>query len=132
MGKYDALQRHLAAGSLSEWRASFAEIEAVLDFPLPRSAYVYPAWWSNDPTGHSHSRAWLGAGWKTARVDLQTQQVTFLKAGVETVRQVRLPSASPSASLQTLHGALKGVIQMVAGTDLTKPTGVHGSSSGAR
>ena len=128
MGKYDSLQRHLAAGSLREWRASFAEIEAVLDFPLPRSAYVYPAWWSNDATGHSHSRAWLGAGWKTAKVDLQTQQVTFLKVGAEAVRQVR----SQSAPLLTLHGALKGVIQMVAGTDLTKPTGAAGGAKGAR
>jgi len=124
MGKYDALQRHLLAGSLSEWRASFAEIEAVLDFPLPRSAYVYPAWWSNDATGHSHSRAWLGAGWKTARVDLQTQQVTFLKVGDEALKQV----TSRQAPMRTLHGALKGVIQMVAGTDLTKPTGAAGGA----
>lgn len=127
MGKYDALQRHLMAGSLTEWRASFSEIEAVLDFPLPRSAYVYPAWWSNDATGHSHSRAWLGAGWKTAQVDLQTQQVTFLKAGDEALKQ----EASSRAPMQTLYGALKGVIQMVAGTDLTKPTGEAGGAKGS-
>jgi len=128
MGKYDALQRHLASGSLSEWRASFAEIEGVLDFPLPRSAYVYPAWWSNDATGHSHSRAWLEAGWKTARVDLQTQQVTFLKVGTEALKQF----ASTHAPMQTLHGALKGVIQMVAGTDLTKPAGATAGAKGSR
>lgn len=126
MGKYDSLQRHLMAGSLTEWRASFSGIEAVLNFPLPRSAYVYPAWWSNDATGHSHSRAWLGAGWKTAQVDLQTQQVTFLKVGDEALKQV----APPQAPLETLHGALKGIIQMVAGTDLTKPTGEAGGAKG--
>jgi hypothetical protein len=122
MSKYDPLRKHLTGGSLTRWRATFAEVEAVLGFSLPRSAYAYPAWWSNDATGHSHSRAWLDAGWKTQGVDLQNQQVTFHKQqGAPLVRAGlgRRPGRS-------LHGALKGVVQMVAGTDLTQPTGGAG------
>lgn len=120
MSKYDPLRKHLTGGTLTRWRATFAEVEAVLGFSLPRSAYAYPAWWSNDATGHSHSRAWLEAGWKTQGVDLQNQQVTFLKQqGTPRVR-ARLGRA------RSLYGALKGVVQMVAGTDLTRPTGGAG------
>ena len=126
MSKYDALRKHLGASSLTRWRAAFAEVEAVLGFPLPRSAYVYPAWWSNDATGHSHSRAWLDAGWKTEGVDLGAQQVTFRKAEGSLKRAGRARVAGG-----TLHGALKGVIQMVAGTDLTRPTGGAKSTGGS-
>ncbi len=122
MSKYDPLRKHLAGGALTRWRAAFSEVEAVLGFALPRSAYAYPAWWSNDATGHSHSRSWLEAGWKTKDVDLQNQQVTFVKqqGGMQArARHARLPGRS-------LHGALKGVVQMVAGTDLTQPTGGAG------
>ncbi len=119
MGKYDALKSHLSQMTDDEWPAKFSEIEAILGFALPRSAYAYPAWWSNDPTGHSHSRAWLAAGWKTSDVDLNHQQLRFMKVGEEAVARVQ---GAPAPS-RPLHGALKGVIQMVAGTDLTKPTG---------
>lgn len=122
MGKYDPLRDYLASSSETSWRASFAEIEAVLRFALPRSAYAYPAWWSNDATGHSHSLAWLDAGWKTEQVDVQSQQLTFRKSDSVIARgggSARLPGG-------TLHGAIAGVIQMVSGTDLTKPTGAAG------
>lgn len=122
MSKYDALRKHLSSGTAIRWRAAFAEVEAVLGFPLPRSAYAYPAWWSNDATGHSHARAWLDAGWKTEAVDLQSQQVTFRKAGREQSHRGRRGRAQG----RSLHGALKGVVQMVAGTDLTAPTGMAG------
>jgi len=122
MSKYDALRDHLNSGIQAPWRASFAEVEAVLGFPLPRSANAYPAWWSNDATGHSHARAWLDAGWKTQSVDLKGQRLTFARAGREqqpSRRRTRVAGRS-------LHGALKGVVQMVAGTDLTAPTGMAG------
>jgi hypothetical protein len=122
MSKYDPLRKHLAGAAATDWRAAFSEVEAVLGFPLPRSAYAYPAWWSNDATGHSHSLAWLDAGWKTKDIDLQNQQVTFVKqqgAMQARARHARTP-------VRSLHGALKGVVQMVAGTDLTQPTGGAG------
>lgn len=131
MSKYDPLRRHLAAASDDMWRASFPEIEGILGFPLPRSAYAYPAWWSNDATGHSHSLAWLEAGWKTAQVDLQHQEVTFRKdlsgAARETPSQKAPSRKARALPGGTLHGTIPGVIQMMSGTDLTKPTGGAGA-----
>lgn len=126
VSKYDPLRQHLSAMSDDRWRVRFPEIEGILGFSLPRSAYAYPAWWSNDATGHSHSLAWLDAGWKTEQVDLQNQQVTFRKDmnGGARKQESRKARTLPDG---TLHGAISGVIQMVSGTDLTKLTGGAGT-----
>jgi hypothetical protein len=58
---------------------SFAEIEELLRFKLPVSAYKYNAWWANEQNGnHSHARSWLSVGWKTSDVELG-KKVTFYK-----------------------------------------------------
>ncbi len=80
MSKYDPLLQTLLAKETSSWRVHFDQIEKILGMPLPASARKYPAWWSNDATTHSHSRAWLRAGWKTGQVDLPGEAVTFRKA----------------------------------------------------
>ena len=123
MSKYDALRDHLAATAPNPWRATFAQVEAVLGFALPRSARAYPAWWSNDPTGHSHARAWLDAGWKTEAVDLKGKQLTFARSRAGAGHEQPARGRRMRAAERSLHGALKGVVQMVAGTDLTAPTG---------
>lgn len=79
--KYEPLKRHLESlFSRGEVRLGFAEIEHILHFSLPRSAYTHQAWWSNTRLGHSHAAAWLDAGWKTAALDLAARQVSFVKA----------------------------------------------------
>ncbi len=75
-GKYRKLHTHLRSLAIQEWRASFSEIEAVVGFKLPPSARRYPAWWAND-TSHTHGRAWLTAGWKTAEVNMSAETLTF-------------------------------------------------------
>ena len=78
-GKYAPLYRHLSAKDGSDWRASFAEIEAILGFDLPDSARLYRPWWSNQKrgAGHSHALAWHAAGWKTRAVDLEGETLVF-------------------------------------------------------
>lgn len=81
VGKYDPLRSHLADLSIDASTMSFAEIERVLGFPLPASARRYPAWWSNESEGsHSHARAWMEAGFRTERLDLNAATVTFRRA----------------------------------------------------
>ena len=76
--KYRKLFWHLCALNRDEWRTTFKEIEAVLDFKLPSSARRYSAWWANGPgSGHSHANAWAAAGWKTAELDLGAETVVF-------------------------------------------------------
>ena len=78
--KYEPLKRHLEGMfQHGEVRMDFAEIERILGFPLPRSAYSHQAWWSNTRAGHSHAAAWLNAGWKTAALDVGGRRVSFVK-----------------------------------------------------
>jgi len=80
MSKYDALTLALRNRPGSHWPISFKEIEAVLKTSLPKSAYSYPAWWSNNPSNNVMTKAWLDAGWKTCEVDIPGQKVTFKKS----------------------------------------------------
>ena len=77
--KYEPLLRFLQARSSSSIRLTFAEIDDILGFRLPRSARDHQAWWSNTRQGHSHAAAWLDAGWRTGGLDLKGESVTFVK-----------------------------------------------------
>ena len=81
-GKYDPLFRHLAALDQAEWQTSFREIEAILGFDLPASARRYQAWWANQKggSGHSQTRAWREAGWRTRDLNLVSETVVFERA----------------------------------------------------
>lgn len=73
--KYRPLTEHLQAVTARSTKLSFEAIEEMLGLALPPSAR-HRAWWANTDS-HSHAKAWLSAGWKTARVDLQAQTVEF-------------------------------------------------------
>lgn len=82
MSKYDALFSYLSKQTASELTLTFEEIKGILEFRLPRSAYNYPAWWSNSKTkDHSYSHAWQDAGYKTAGCSssIWKHQITFVK-----------------------------------------------------
>lgn len=76
-GKYAPLYRRLAANCGEEWYVSFAEIEEILGFRLPNSAYLYPAWWSNG--GPSQALAWRAAGWRAHSVDVEEETLVFAR-----------------------------------------------------
>ena len=81
--RYEPLARFLAAQS-PETEAvtlSLAEIEELLGGPLPRSAWGR-SFWANK-TFTAQGQAWLGAGWRVARVRLRTAApwVTFRRCG---------------------------------------------------
>ena len=61
MSKYEPLPQFLASRDAVRVRLDFAAIEKILGFKLPKSAFEYEAWWSNNATGHSHARAWMSA-----------------------------------------------------------------------
>lgn len=78
MSSYQPLADHLAARKGDIWDASFKEIERALGRPLPRSAYLYNAWWANQSgSGHSQTHGWRSVGWRTAKLDLEGQRVRF-------------------------------------------------------
>lgn len=91
--KYEPLKRHLEGMfQHGEVRLSFAEIEKILGFSLPPSAYEAQPWWSNTRAGHSQAVAWLDAGWKTTALDLAGRQVSFVRdEGVAGPAEERTP-----------------------------------------
>ena len=114
MSKYEPLPQFLKLTQSSTKRLSFTEIERVLGFKLPKSAYEHEAWWSNNATGHSHARAWLSAGWRTQDVDLGGRKVTFQ----------RLHPPSPATPRgQDPWGCMSETITIMPGIDLTEPSG---------
>lgn len=93
MGKYTSLEKMLSSSAQDEVNMAFAELETVLGFPLPASAYNHRPWWANG--GHSQAFAWLNAGYKVAQVDFQNRMVHFRKDGSAPVRQQSPKAKSP-------------------------------------
>jgi len=79
VSKYEPLQRYLGSQPGREVPMTFKQIESVLGFDLPPSARVHRPWWSNNVGTHVNAAAWRKAGWRTARVDLGAERVTFVR-----------------------------------------------------
>ncbi|MFY9696419.1 MAG: hypothetical protein WA776_17985 [Xanthobacteraceae bacterium] len=114
MSKYAPLPHFLMQSERTVQRLGFGEIERILGFKLPKSAYEHEAWWSNNATGHSHARTWIERGWRTEEVDLAGRKVTFrrLNRHPTNVTQMRDP-----------WGCMAGTVTILADTDLTAPSG---------
>ena len=96
-GKYRRLYAHLCGLLSQEWRATFAEVETVLDFDLPPSARMHRPWWANQSrgNGHSHALAWITAGWETAQVDMEAETLLFRRKGSAPQRKAALDEFWP-------------------------------------
>jgi DNA-binding transcriptional regulator YiaG len=77
--KYQPLLEFLRGSNQSEVILTFAEIEALMNNPLPDSAKSKRAWWSNRSKGALQASAWMEAGYRVEDVDLDGQRVTFRK-----------------------------------------------------
>lgn len=127
MSKYDPLSRHLES-SHGTVELGFNDIEDILKFPLPASARRHAAWWSNSGGTHVQSAAWQAAGYRTEGVDLEAETVRFVPAGTGFSEMKQAEFGAPKATMpgsdkpHPAFGALKGLITIKPGTDLTKPT----------
>ena len=97
---------------------TFAEIERVIGGKLPPNSPQYPAWWSNNPSNNVMTKAWLSAGFRTEQVDVKSRKVVFRR--VEEKETEPLPS-KPKGGRHPLFGALKGLVRIAPGVDLTEP-----------
>jgi len=77
--KYQPLLEFLRGSNQREVILSFAEIEALMNNPLPDSAKSKRAWWSNRSKGALQASAWMEAGYRVEDVALDGQRVTFRK-----------------------------------------------------
>lgn len=81
-GKYTPLETYLRSlpGGRKDITLSFAEIEDILKFRLPDSAYEDDRWWRHETEGnHVNKRAWANAGWRVDSLDVNRKWVTFLR-----------------------------------------------------
>jgi hypothetical protein len=116
MGRYEPLKQFLDKRSDGIWQANFADVEQILGFGLPSSAYRYPAWWANQRgKGHSQVSGWRSAGWRTCKVDLVQKQVTFERERLSSLR-----SSFPE-SLASNAFAVRGAIEFLVGLGGTMP-----------
>jgi len=131
MSKYAALGRYLHETGKDTVSISFAEIERILGVALPASARRHRAWWSNNPENNVATREWLEAGYETEQVDIARGRLVFRR------RRSAVQIAEPLAPVWTearetmeqveetkehpLFGALKGMVHIPPGVDLTEP-----------
>lgn len=116
MSKYAALGDYLSQQPSDRIAMTFERIEKVTGEKLPTSARRYRAWWSNNPTNSVMTRVWLTAGFRSEEVNLEGHRLVF--------RRVRPGESKPAARTTGRHpliGALKGLIRIEPGTDLTEP-----------
>lgn len=98
MGKYQPLTDRLAASPADEWSTSFAELERLLGFPLPKAARSGRKWWAND-LDKGHSRAWAAHGWGVGEVDPASGRVVFRRTAAAE------PAAEEAAGSETAAAA---------------------------
>jgi hypothetical protein len=137
MSKYDPLTSFLQSRNGREVRVSFAEIEAILGFNLPTKSKSIRAWWSNNPSNNVMTKAWLAAGYKSAHVDIAGEKLSFVAdsqvGGFTEMKQSDFTTTAPSQPVKTTAGskvpyrhpawgALKGMITIPEGVDLTEPS----------
>ena len=82
-GKYIPLEIYLSElpGSMYEITLTFKEIEEILAFKLPSSAYEDRRWWDHETEGnHVSKRALANAGWKIVSLDVNAKWVKFIRA----------------------------------------------------
>jgi hypothetical protein len=135
MSKYTPLGQFLVVQGRDYVPLNFKDIEDVIGFRLPPSAYQHRAWWSNNPTNNVMTAVWTAAGYETTNVDMEKHTVVFQRTSTQPptptysqtapkptgLSDVARPFTSPHVSGHPLRGALKGTIRVAVDVDLTAP-----------
>lgn len=75
--KYGPLSHYLAGTHSGSVSLTYSQINEILGWPLPQSAYDHPAqFWANTYT-HSYARSWLDVGWRVTGNSITGERVTF-------------------------------------------------------
>ena len=125
MGKYQPLGQFLRNQRTREVPLTFREIEKITGVKLPPKAQHHRAWWSNNPDNNVMTKVWLEAGFESAQVDMEGRKLVFRRvAKAAEPKGFAEPAQKPYATKDGKHpgwGALKGMIRIAPGVDLTEP-----------
>ena len=72
------LTAYLEKCEKDEIKLSFSDVERILGFQLPDSAYLHQPYWSNSGS-HPIASGWLNAGYLSQHIDMKGQTVEFVK-----------------------------------------------------
>jgi hypothetical protein len=121
MGKYSLLTDYLRAQDSDEVPMSFKEIERLIGAKLPAS-HRYRAWWSNNAFNSVMTKAWLDAGFESSNVDMQERKLVFRRIVKKPPAGAVDDSSRPAVSKRhPAFGALRGLVRVAPGIDLTEP-----------
>jgi hypothetical protein len=126
MTKYAPLGDYLRKQRTTEVPMTFAQIERIIGGKLPPSQN-HRAWWSNNPWNNVMTKVWLEAGFVTEQVDIEGRKLVFRRVGAERSPMGHFEDAPSESAVQApsqrhpLFGALKGLMRIPPGTDLTEP-----------
>lgn len=67
--KYEALMKYFQTLQVNKVILTYDEIEKIIGFKLPKSAYEYNAYWRESKT-HTVTRAWIESGWKITELKM--------------------------------------------------------------
>jgi len=131
--RYSPLEAYLTSqpSGIAEVAMTFDEIERIIGDKLPSSAFKHRPWWSNNPSNSTITNAWLNAGFKSERVNMEGRRLVFRRVTTPTPKAIVVQGRKAMAGEKPhsyavklrhpLFGALKGTIRLMPGTDLTKP-----------
>lgn len=94
ISKYENLAQHLAGKKDKMLRMTFTQIEELIDGSLPNAALEHRAWWANSDTNNHAIQGWLRAGWETSRVDMDNQELIFVRKAKAPVGQFQMAITS--------------------------------------
>jgi hypothetical protein len=128
MGKYQPLGDYLRQQGTELVAMKFEEIERIVGSKLPEKSQLHRPWWSNNPNNNVMTKVWLDAGYRTEQVDMASRRLVFrrIHPGKPSEPASPAPAVSTDAGRaptrrHPLFGALKGLLRVMPGTDLTKP-----------
>jgi hypothetical protein len=78
MPDYALLAAHLSARTEALVTLAFAEVEVIINGPLPLAAWTLGGWWTG-PGRPAHGAPWAAAGWRVAAADPHAGTVTFAR-----------------------------------------------------
>jgi hypothetical protein len=124
VGKYEPLGQFLRDQRTQEVSLTFREIEKIIGTTLPPKAQQHRAWWSNNASNNVMTRVWLDAGYESAQVNIGARKLVFRRIGNPRVGELSpplVPTAATKEGRHPLFGALKGLVRIPPGVDLTEP-----------